>query len=185
MMVVVGIMSILMGVLLAALMQTRSLYEATGNSARMQVQLRSAVVRIGNELRMAKIVGIGTNTISYQLPQEWVFDDCSIATSCVSWDDTQLWSPDIITLVNDGGVLRRRVNGVNQDVYARDVSSLTFTLTREFPELEDPRTRDVSSLTFTLTPYSGEVRMSIVMSRTGADNKVYTVSETATVNVRN
>jgi prepilin-type N-terminal cleavage/methylation domain-containing protein len=163
MMVVVGIMSKLMGVLLAALMQTRSLYEATGNSARMQVQLRSAVVRIGNELRMAKIVGIGTNTISYQLPQEWVFDDCSIATSCASWDNTQLWEPDIITLVNDGGVLRRRVNGVNQDVYARDVSSLTFTL----------------------TPYSGEVRMSIVMSRRAVDNQVYTISETSTVNVRN
>lgn len=161
--VVMAILACMMGMVMTAGTQARTMFDSTDAFSSLQSQSRIALTRIGYDLRMAHNVSVAGNQITYQLPQEWVRKQCMIANNCSVWDEDNLWSNEEVRIYESGGVLKKSVNGTVTNIFAQEIKTLSFGATQ----------------------YGDEFLITITLARTAANGRAYVVNSTSVINVRN
>ena len=167
------ITAILMGVMLAAVVQSHSIIETTNTLTLLRQEKRLAVSKLSNELRGTSLSEItitqnspasGTDTITYHLPADADHDGVPDLSSSVNI----VWGTDITIELDPSSHELKRTKDGNVTVLARYVKSVRFLDHSLQPSL-----------------YLDELKVTLEMEKTSYQGRVYDISSTFIVYMRN
>ncbi len=166
--VVSVLMAVMIGMLLAFLMQTRSILQTTDITTTLYEDARRAISNMTQELRRTTLSQItitqdspqvGTDSLSYKLPADDDSDgEPDLTGSSIDWGTTITISLDLGT----GNLVRTQ--GVDAYVLAKNVESINFSLS---------------------SVYSNELEIGLVLEKTSYRGRDYNVTSTSIINMRN
>ncbi len=172
--IVAIIISILMGVMLAAVIQSHAIIETTNTLTLLRQEKRLAVSKLSNELRNTSLSEItitqdspasGTDKIEYYLPADSDHDGVpDLSSGDIVWDTANHITIELDTSSHE----LKRTEGSNVTVLARYVKSIRFL---------------DHSLQSSL--YLNELKVTLEMEKTSYQGRVYNISSTFTVYMRN
>ncbi len=178
-MIVVALAVILVGVLITAMIETRDIFNVTTTSATVEENTRTAIARLTQELMTTDKDKIsiardvctngsacpGTDTITYVLPKYSSGTPVLTSDGEVDWDTD---NPVKVGLNSSDAAQLIRIQGGESVVLANNVKKINFV----------DHNLD-SSL------YLDELKVTIEVEKTTPRGRVYTVTSTGVVNMRN